>query len=75
VPNPAEERCKRRNCLRQDTEESESSIGKKHSRLGGMAASEWQRSIRAVRDTPVADYSALSVISKLRVPYRPPIAV
>jgi len=33
-------------------------ISKKHFRLGGMAASKWTRSIRAIRDTPLADYSA-----------------
>ena len=30
-------------------------INKKHFRPGGMAPSEWTRSIRALRDTPVAD--------------------
>jgi len=30
-------------------------ISEKHFRLGGMAASEWTHSIRAVRDTLVAD--------------------
>jgi len=37
--------------------------------------SEWTRSIRAVRDTPVADYSAPGVNTTRRVAYRPPIAV
>jgi hypothetical protein len=50
-------------------------ISKKHFRLGGLAASEWKRSVRAVRDTPVADYSAPGVNTTRRVAYRPPIAV
>jgi hypothetical protein len=50
-------------------------ISKNHFRPGGMAASEWTRSVRAVRDTPVADYSAPGVITTRRVAYRPPIAV
>jgi len=40
-----------------------------------MAPSEWTRSVRAVRDTPVADYSAPGVNTTRRVAYRPPIAV
>jgi hypothetical protein len=35
------------------------SISKKYFRPGGMALSEWTRSVRAVRDTPVADYSGV----------------
>jgi len=50
-------------------------ISKKHFRPGGMAASEWTRSVRAVTDTPVADYSAPGVNTTRRVAYRPPIAV
>jgi len=50
-------------------------ISKKHFRPGGMAASEWTCSVRAVRDTPVADYSAPSVDTTRRVAYRSPIAV
>jgi len=50
-------------------------ISKKIFRLGGMALSEWTRSVRAVRDTPVADYSAPGVNPTGRVVYRPPIAV
>ena len=50
-------------------------ISKKHFRPGGMAASEWTRSVRAVRDTPVAYYSAPGVNTTHRVAYRPPIAV
>jgi len=51
------------------------SISKKHFRPGGMALSEWTRSVRAVRATPVADYSAPGVNTTRRVEYRPPIAV
>jgi hypothetical protein len=50
-------------------------ISKKYFRPGGMAPSEWTRSVRAVRDTPVADYSAPGVNSTRRFPYRPLIAV
>jgi len=50
-------------------------ISKKHFRPGGMAPSEWTRSVRAVRDTPVADYSAPGVNTMRRVAHRPPIAV
>jgi hypothetical protein len=44
-------------------------------RSGGMASSEWMRSVTAVRDTPVADYSAPGVNTMRRVVYRPLIAV
>jgi hypothetical protein len=40
-----------------------------------MAPSEWTRSVRAVRDTPVADYSAPGLNTMRRVTYCPPIAV
>jgi len=50
-------------------------ISKTHFRPGGMAPSEWTLSVRAVRDTPVADYSAPGVNTTRRVAYRPPIAV
>jgi hypothetical protein len=50
-------------------------ISKKIFRSGGMAPSEWTRSVRAVRDTPVADYSAPGINTTRRVVYRPPIAV
>jgi len=50
-------------------------ISKKHFRPGGMAPSEWTRSVRAVRDTPVADYSVPGVKTTRRVTYRPLIAV
>jgi hypothetical protein len=36
-------------------------ISEKHFRPGGMAPSEWTGSVRAVRDTPVADYSTPGV--------------
>jgi hypothetical protein len=50
-------------------------ISKKYFRQGAMAPSEWTRSVRAVRDTPVADYSAPGVNSTRRFPYRPLISV
>jgi len=50
-------------------------ISKKHFRPGGMAPSEWTRSVRAVRDTPVADYSAPGINTTSRVAHRRPIAV
>jgi hypothetical protein len=52
-----------------------SHISKKHFRLGGLPASEWTCSIRAVTDTPVADYSAPGVDTTCQIAYRPPIAV
>jgi len=42
---------------------------------GGMAPSEWTRSIRAVRDTPVTEYATPGISTTRRVVYRPPIAV
>jgi hypothetical protein len=50
-------------------------ISKKHFCPGRMAASEWTLSVRAVRDTPVADFSAPGVNTRRGVAYRPPIAV
>jgi hypothetical protein len=50
-------------------------ISKKIFRSGVMAPSEWTRSVRAVRDTPVADYSAPGINTTRRVIYRPLIAV
>jgi len=50
-------------------------ISKKYFRPGGMAPSEWTRSVRAVRDTPVADYSVPGLNTTRHVAYRPPIAV
>jgi len=60
-----------------DTEETikASCISKNHFRPGGMAPSEWTRSVRAVRATPVAGYSAPSAKTTRRVAYRPRIAV
>ena len=52
-----------------------STISKKHFRPGGMAPSEWTRTVRAVRDTPVADYSAPGVNTTRHIAYHPPIAV
>jgi len=50
-------------------------ISKKHFRRRGMAPSEWTRSVRAIRDTPVADYSGPGVNTTHRVAHRPPIPV
>jgi len=50
-------------------------ISRKIFHSGGMAPSEWTRTVRAVRDTAVADYSAPSVNTTRRVVYHPPIAV
>ena len=50
-------------------------ISKQYFRPGGIALSEWTRSIRAVTDTPVVDYAARGVNTSCRVAYRPPIAV
>jgi hypothetical protein len=51
------------------------SISKKYFRPGRMVPSEWTRYVRAVRDIPVADYSAPGLNSTRGVPYRPLIAV
>jgi len=40
-----------------------------------MSLSEWMCSVRALRDTQLADYSAPGVDTTRRVAYRPPIAV
>jgi hypothetical protein len=50
-------------------------ISKKYIRPGGMAPSEWTHSVRAVRETPVADYSVPGIKAMRRAPYRPLIAV
>jgi len=50
-------------------------ISKKHFRPGGMAPSQWMCSVRAIRDTPVADYFPPGIKTTRRVTYRPPIAV
>jgi len=52
-----------------------SCISKKLFRSGAMALSEWTRSVGAVRDTPVADYTAPSIDTTRRVVYHPLIAV
>jgi len=51
------------------------SISKKYFLPGGIAPSEWMRSVRAVRDTLVADYSTPSVNTMHRIVYCPPITV
>jgi hypothetical protein len=51
------------------------SISEKYFRPGGMASSEWTCSVRAVRDTAVADYSAPGLNTTRSVAYRPPIDV
>jgi len=50
-------------------------ISKKHFRPGGMAASEWTRSVRAIRDTLVVDYFTHGVNTTRHAAYCPPIAV
>jgi len=50
-------------------------IGKKHFRPGGMALSEWTRSVRDIRDTLVAEYSAPGLNTMRRVAHRHPIVV
>ena len=50
-------------------------IRKKHFCPGRIAPSEWTRSVRAVRDTPVADHSTLGVNATRRVTYYPLNAV
>ena len=54
---------------------SSSSISKMIFYSGGMTPSECTCSVRAVRDTPVPEYSALGVNTSCRVVYRPLIAV
>jgi len=50
-------------------------ISKKYFRPGGIAQSVWMCSVRAVRYTPVADYSACGHNTTRHVAYRPRIAV
>jgi len=50
-------------------------ISKKHFRQGGMAASVWMPSIRAISDTPVANYSVPGINCMCRIQYWPPVAV
>ena len=47
----------------------------KHFHPGGMAPSEWTRSVRDIRDTPVADYSVPGANTTRRIAYRPQITV
>ena len=54
---------------------SEPDISKKYSRPGGIALSEWTRSIRGVRDTQVAADSAPGVNTRRHVIYHPRFAV
>jgi hypothetical protein len=51
------------------------SISKEYVVPGGLAPSKWTGSVRAVRDTPVADCTAPCVNSTRRVPYHPLLAV
>jgi hypothetical protein len=51
------------------------SISKKHFCPGGMAASEWTRSVRAVRKTAAVDFSTPGINTAHRVAYRPRITV
>ena len=62
-------------CQRGKQSQSITSITKKYFRPGRMAPSEWTRSVRAIRDTQVADYSAPGINSACRIPYRPLIAL
>jgi len=50
-------------------------MSKKHFRPGGMAASEWMRSVRGLGDTPGVDYSVPGVNTTRRVAYGPPRVV
>jgi hypothetical protein len=50
-----------------------SNISINHFHPGIMPTSDWTRSVRALRDIPVADFSAPSVNTTRRVVYRPPI--
>jgi len=50
-------------------------ISKKQFCPGGMAPAEWTRSLRAVRDTPVAEYSAPGIKTTSHITYCPLIAV
>jgi hypothetical protein len=50
-------------------------IRKKYFCPGRMAPPEWMRSVRAVSDTPVAEYFAPGLNTTRRIAYRPAIAV
>jgi len=52
-----------------------SGISRKYFCHGGVVPSEWTRSIRAFKDSSVADYSALGLNTTGRIAYRSPIAV
>ena len=45
--------------------DSRKNISKEHFRPGGIAAWEWTRTVRAVRNTPVAGYSAPGPIRRV----------
>jgi hypothetical protein len=51
------------------------SINKKYCRTGGMVPSEWTRSVRAIRDTTMADCSNPGRNTMRRVAYPPSITV
>jgi hypothetical protein len=68
-------KCTRERFSRYSSDDLRVNIRKQYFRPGGMAPSEWTRSIRAVRDIPVADYSAAGVNATRCVSYRPLIAV
>jgi len=63
------------NCYWLGWEQYQARIGKQQFRPGGMALSEWNRSSRAVKDTPVAENSALGANTTCHGGYCPPIAV
>jgi hypothetical protein len=50
-------------------------ITKHHFRPGGMAGSQWTRSVKGIRDPLVADYSVSGANTTRRVAYCPPTAV
>jgi hypothetical protein len=50
-------------------------IRKKHFCPGGMGTSEWTRTVGAVRDTQVVDYSTPSINATHCIAYRPPIPI
>jgi len=50
-------------------------ISKNHFHPGGVAMSDWTRSVRAIRDTPIADYSAPGANTTCHVAYRPLITL
>jgi hypothetical protein len=52
-----------------------SAVSKEKFHLGGMAPLQWTHSVRATRDTLVADYSAPSINSRHRITYHALIAI